>query len=465
MDFEQVYTNTIEKLYREPRKPEFDHHLLLDNECPHDFGIYERINFTHLEAYTIDPEGCEDADDAFSIYNDQGSLWLAIHIADPTEYINLQSSLWKEMSQSLVTKYPSNRKPIHMIPHCIMEMSSLMENKQGNIKNAISIVSEICQSSFHPIGNIQILFSKIRVCQSNSYSYQTAASLSQTHKCLQLGLKISSALKDIRGQKTVGVKLNEISNSTPIYKDGQVFLYQDRHSEVLMKQMIAEFAIFANSFVGEYLKIYLHGVGIFRTCNSQDWLTTVYSDISGNELLTEIITNGIKAEYLSEVSSHDLVGMPEYCHFTSPIRRFSDCVCHYLLKYIYWSQYKNIMIPFSHEQLSYYSIQCLQITRNMKKIQYRDIKFRLIQAMSQMLQTKKNLQLSFYITSYKCPFLNLIICQVDQHHIHLSYTLKRNRMSTFYNPKERHLITISKIYCLGKFDEGSIPELDSQFTS
>ena len=32
---------------------------------------------------------------------------------------------------------------------------------------------------------------------------------------------------------------------------------------------------------------------------------------------------------------NDLVSMPEYAHFTSPIRRMSDCVCHYLLKFIY----------------------------------------------------------------------------------------------------------------------------------
>lgn len=463
MDFEQIYKTTIEILYGKAPDPDFVHVLMEDNEYPHDFSITDRLDLTHLEVYSIDPEGCEDADDAFSIYNDQGLLWLAIHIADPTEYINLESSLWREMGQSSVTKYPSNRKPIHLIPTSIREKSSLIENKEGNLKNAISILSEISQSSFRPIGNIQILFSTIKVCQNNAFSYQTAAGLSTNHKCLQLGLQISCALKEIRGQKTIGIKLNEISNSYPVYKDGRVLLYQDSYQAVLIKQMIAEFAIFANSFVGEYLKINLQGMGIFRTCNSQDWLTTVYSDISGNELLTEIITKGIKAEYLSQVFSHDLVGVPEYCHFTSPIRRFSDCVCHYLLKYIYWYSYKNIMIPFSYQQLSDYSHQCLQITKNIKKIQYRDIKFRLIQAMSEMLNNKETLQLSYYITSYKCPFLNIIICQVDHHHIHLSYTLKRNKMSTLYNPKERHSIRVSKINCPGKFDEGSIPELDSFF--
>lgn len=463
MDFEQVYTHTIEKLYGKIRTPELDQDLLLNNVYPHEYSIPERVDLTHLEVFSIDPEGCEDADDAFSIYYDQGGLFLALHIADPTEFINLESSLWADISQQLITRYPSNRKPIHMIPDDIMERSSLMENQYGPLKNAITIVLEICQTNFYPMGYIQILFSKIRVCQFNTFSYSKAAELSSTHQCLQWGLQISAALKEIRGQQTVGIKLNEVSNSYPIYLDEDVLLYQDSHQEVLMKQMIAEFAILANSFVGEYLKVHLHGMGIFRTCKAQDWLSSLYSDISGNDLLTEIITNGIKAEYLSEVSSHDLVGMPEYCHFTSPIRRISDCICHYLLKYIYWSPHKDVMIPFNHDQLSYYSNQCLQITRNMKKIQYGDLKFRLIQAMSQMLMKKASLQVSFYITSFKCPFLNLIICQVEQHRIYVSYTLKRNEMSSDYNPKERRTLSVSKINCPGKFDEGSIPELDSLF--
>ena len=32
----------------------------------------------------------------------------------------------------------------------------------------------------------------------------------------------------------------------------KIYLYEDTNEEKLMKQMIAEFAIFANSFVGEY---------------------------------------------------------------------------------------------------------------------------------------------------------------------------------------------------------------------
>ena len=129
------------------------------------------------------------------------------------------------------------------------------------------------------------------------------------------------------------------------------YLYRNNDYEIQMKQMIAEFAIFANSFVGEYLKLNLDGMGIFRTCEAKELLSNMYN-LNGNELLNEIITNGIRAEYLSTNASHDLVGMPEYSHFTSPIRRLSDCVCHYLLKYIYlknkYDTTGNIPIPFSH---------------------------------------------------------------------------------------------------------------------
>ena len=82
--------------------------------------------------------GCEDADDAFSIYVENEKLYLAIHIADPTEYINIKSDLWKDIVDRVVTRYPSNRKPVHMMPEKIMAKASLMDNEYGNIKMAIT---------------------------------------------------------------------------------------------------------------------------------------------------------------------------------------------------------------------------------------------------------------------------------------------------------------------------------------
>jgi exoribonuclease R len=46
------------------------------------YGINDRIDYKHLKIYSIDPENCTDADDAFSIYKEDNYIHLIIHIAD-----------------------------------------------------------------------------------------------------------------------------------------------------------------------------------------------------------------------------------------------------------------------------------------------------------------------------------------------------------------------------------------------
>ena len=150
----------------------------------------------------------------------------------------------------------------------------------------------------------------------NAYSYKDASNEIDVY-AFQI-LKISESLQEIRAKHTKGVKLNELTTAYTKFDNGQIYLYQDSYNEKRMKQMIAEFAIFANSFVGEYLKNTLN-TGIFRTCEAKEWLNSSDENITGEEMIQQIITNGIAADYLSNVKSHDLVGMPEYCHFTSPI--------------------------------------------------------------------------------------------------------------------------------------------------
>ena len=455
--FEQNYTYLIESLYR----PLSHVYLESDVTYPHQYSVLDREDFTMYETYSIDPDGCEDADDAFSIYTVNNTLFLAIHIADPTEYINLESNTWKEIINNVVTQYPSNRKPIHMMPVKIMEKSSLLVNKEGNIKNAITILVSLNSNTYVP-EKIKLLFTKIRVKNENAFSYKKASESIFTHNDIYNALQISIVLQKLRSKKTIGTKLNEISQSYVTFKNGTPFLQKDGDYEIVMKQMIAEFAILANSFIGEYLKLNLEGKGIFRTCNAKEWLLDK-KELSGDELLNEIISNGIRAEYLSENSSHDLVGMPEYAHFTSPIRRMSDCVCHYLLKFIHLKKENpDLKIPFNHEELNKLSNSCLSATKSAKQLQYKDTKFRLIQAMYYLLCVRESVTIQYYITSYTGLFLNLIICKINNHDVHLSYTLRTQKQTIEFDNKKLYILNITNVQCPGTYDEGSIPELDNE---
>jgi len=186
----------------------------------------------------------------------------------------------------------------------------------------------------------------------------------------------------------------------------------------------------------------------------------VYNEISGEELLQEIITNGIRADYMANIESHDLVGMPEYCHFTSPIRRLSDCVCHYLLKYIYF-KHKNFNIPFSEQELDQLATRCMKMTRFEKKNQYLDIKFRLLQVMANMIFENKKIDIEYYITGYSGLFLNIIICNINNFHVHMSYTLRVRDYVNEINPKEKHSLSVTHVNCFTNYDENTIPELDA----
>ena len=149
-----------------------------------------------------------------------------------------------------------------------MEKSSLMVNNEGNIKNAITILMNIDEITYNP-GNIQLLFTKIKVNKENALSYKSACEQIYSNESIYTGLKISNALQLLRGEKTIGIKLNEVSQSYPVYVNGIPSIYKSDDYEIRMKQMIAEFAILANSFVGEYLKLNLDGKGIFRTCDAK----------------------------------------------------------------------------------------------------------------------------------------------------------------------------------------------------
>ncbi len=460
-DYEENYSNNVEPKYGSKRDQTLDERLTHNILEPHSYSILadERVIMTQYETYSIDPVGCQDADDAFSIYTENNKLFFAIHIADPTEYIDLESDLWKDIIEKTTTKYPSNRPPIHMMPRQVLELASLQGPQQGTLKNAISILSQLDPETYEPINAIKLVFTQVFVKKSNAYSYSDAATHCTHIEAFKIGLKLSEILKARRSTKTKGTKLNELNTAYPVYTATGVYLYEDTPQERLMKQMIAEFAIYANSFVGEYLKIHLN-TGIFRTCNASHWLQTVYDKITGEELLQEIITNGIRADYLASIESHDLVGMPEYCHFTSPIRRLSDCVCHYLLKYIYFKK-KNYFRPFTDKELDRLATKCLTATRSEKKIQYLDIKFRLLQVMHNMVIENESINIEYYITGYSGLFLNIIICKINHFHVHMSYSLRSRSYNKEIDPKEKYTLKISQVNCFLKFDEKTLPQLDA----
>ena len=460
--FEELYKKQIYSKYGDLRNEKIDSILFNDSILPNEYDqIIDqyRINLHHLDIITIDPEGCEDADDAFSLYEDDNKLFLVIHIADPTYYINNNSELWYNILNRGISHYPSNNKPIHMMPYDIIKRASLMvsDNIKEETKKAISITFEIDTKTFLPTKNIRLDFTEIIVRDTGKLTYYQAGNLLKTNNILEVCSKISNNVKKERSKKTIGTKLSELDIMIPSFENGNIKLVENNKNEKLMKEMIGEFAILTNSFIGEYIKKNINGLGIFRTCQAS-FSTDIEQHISGEEILNRIINEGIKAEYSSNESSHDLVGMPIYCHFTSPMRRVSDCICHFLIK----AYITNKNYQWTSEELKHISQSCYHITKKEKSIQYNDQKFRIFQLLHNLIE-HNIIQIKFRIIGYSGLFLNCsinrIIINNKSYMVQLSYTLRKRNLKYETNIDD-HTLIITKINPLEEYDEGKLIELD-----
>lgn len=439
--------------------------------------VENREKLYDLEVYTIDPEGSTDADDGFSIEHqvETDKLYLYIHIADPTEYIELKSNLWNQICSQSFTMYPTNRNPIHLMPDVIIHSSSLQENEyEYSLKNAITVKMGIDKGSYKMNGENEIFPSHIKVKKCNKFSYKNAGE--NAHILFNECLEIAKNLRANRG--IYASKLSEVNNAYPVFdnKTNIVSLHVDGENEVKIKQMIAEFAIISNHIVADYIcKNLKERHNIYRSCDLRTEDKDNMKSKNGAEIIEYIVSNGVRACYNSLKTKHDLVGKDNYIHFTSPLRRVSDCVCHYILKYIFKKKgNEKIRFPFKKEMLMKIEEHCNKRNKEIKKWQYNDNKYRIIQAMDNLLFYKffnnmyspSQIEIEFKLLSYSGIFLNIHVTKIDEYPVYLTMTFRKkflngNKINEYIHKKEicRGRISVIIFYeCM--HDGGKFPELE-----
>jgi hypothetical protein len=65
--FEFHYSSIVEPLYGQKRNYIHDQSFSIYDNI-YSVSSHDRIDMTSVDVYSIDPDGCEDADDAFRIY-------------------------------------------------------------------------------------------------------------------------------------------------------------------------------------------------------------------------------------------------------------------------------------------------------------------------------------------------------------------------------------------------------------
>ncbi|MCB1110157.1 MAG: VacB/RNase II family 3'-5' exoribonuclease, partial [Chlamydiia bacterium] len=337
-DFPQGVLNQVEHFSRKVEKQDLE----------------GRTDLTSLETFTIDPDTARDFDDALSLSEEKnGHFHLAVHIADVSHYVKEDSPLDVEAKKrSNSTYFPGECVP--MLPEALS--NHLCSLKEKVIRLTITVLME-----FDPSGTLlksEIVRGFIK--SQKRLTYKEAKDILDGKKksphlaALKRMEKLCLLLKNKRFERgSVDLALPEVV--IQIDKKGNPTGYELVDYDIT-HQLVEEFMLKANEVVAEtFMK--RGDQAIFRIHESpgeenfSDFFALARSlgfslpspvepkDIQnifeqakqtpyGEQLSIAYIRSMKLAIYSKDNIGHYGLALENYCHFTSPIRRYSDLIVH-----------------------------------------------------------------------------------------------------------------------------------------
>ncbi|WP_420420877.1 ribonuclease R family protein [Simkania sp.] len=315
-----------------------------------------RLDLTTLETFTIDPTTAKDFDDALSLSKDEKGYHLAIHIADVSHYVKEGSPLDEEAKlRSNSTYFPGECIP--MLPEALS--NHLCSLKEKELRLTISVLVD-----FDLEGNqLRSKIEKAYIYSQKRFTYEEAKEVLDGKRkspylpTLQLMEELCLLLKKKRSERgSVDLALPEVV--IQVDKKGKPYGYEVVEYDIT-HQLVEEFMLKANEIVAEYF-VKRSESAVFRIHEvpSQENLEEFYALARSlgfplkakptQEDVQKLFTLAKQTPHIQRLSvafirsmklavySHQNVGhyglaLENYCHFTSPIRRYSDLVIHRLL--------------------------------------------------------------------------------------------------------------------------------------
>lgn len=328
----------------------------------------ERRDLTSETIVTIDPVDARDFDDAISLTRDESGDWrLGVHIADVAHFVQPGSLLDKEARQRGTSVYLPD-KVLPMLPEVIS--NALASLQQGRLRYTKSVFITFNSEGIPVHGEL----ANSQICVTQRFAYEEVLPLITTGQTpqrmaaspvapevlelLQRMRKLAQLLRQRRFSRgALELDLPEVK--VDMDADGKVTgAHLVPHDE--SHQIIEEFMLAANVAVATLLAD--RGVPFLRRTHAppDDRKLRALSEFVGTlghrvrslpgrgdlqKLLEEVrgtsheqavsyavLRSTRRAEYNPDPEvGHYALAEPNYCHFTSPIRRYPDLTIHRLV--------------------------------------------------------------------------------------------------------------------------------------
>ena len=234
--------------------------------------------------FNIDPPGCEDVDDVFTIEEVNICTWaLTISITDVATAVEADSPLdtySQKVGQSL---YPTGSSPKHMLPPKLgTQELSLLPNKE---RNCISLRILWSTLTGLRVGDPEFILSRLSV--DKAYTYAQAQT--ETRAEFKVLRSISQAIA------------NKPLEST--------------------EEIVEALMIYYNKEAGKLLKLYKTGILRSHSAPDQERLQKWESIEPALKMLAYSSASYVPG---SEPCVHWGLGLEDYAHASSPLRRYAD---------------------------------------------------------------------------------------------------------------------------------------------
>ena len=325
----------------------------------------KRKDFRDILTFTIDPEDAKDFDDALSIRNmDNGYYEIGIHIADVSHFVYPDSVLDKSAYERATSVYlPDRVNP--MLPERISnELCSLRPHEDKYTFSVVLQITNRAEIKHKWIG-------RTIINSDHRFSYEEVQKTIETGDGLHNKpiLLLNNLAKKFRDERFRNGAINFSSQEVKfkLDKDGKPIDIIIKESKEAHK-LIEEFMLLANKTVAEYVskikinkepipfpyrvhdkpdeeklaqfsafaKRFGYIVDVKNPDNVAENFNQLLKDIQGKpeqHVLEQIgIRTMAKATYTPENIGHYGLGFENYCHFTSPIRRYPDILAHRIIQ-------------------------------------------------------------------------------------------------------------------------------------
>lgn len=329
-----------------------------------DKDIQGRDDWRDLTVITIDPHDAKDFDDAISVQKIASGGWqLGVHIADVSHYVKPGSALDREARERGNSTYMADRV-LPMIPR---ELS----NHLCSLMPEVDRLTQCCLMKVNKDGVVRSArFTRAVIHSARRFTYEEAQEILEAPEdelktrfpnenpevidMLREAWQLASLLRKKRFENgaldldmpEVSVLLDEKGKPTGIEKSD----YNESH------QLIEEFMLVANEQAARLLKnrsqttIYrihedpdpdklneyaelarLHGYKVGDLTNKkhiQQLLDEARGSIEEPAIKIGLLKSLKRAAYFQDPLGHYGLSKGDYCHFTSPIRRYADLIVH-----------------------------------------------------------------------------------------------------------------------------------------